>query len=141
MFWYESSPNGWNRIARNVPAQQGLDLWQNASLFGLINFAMADGFIAGLTLSISTISGVRSPRSAPETSDGNDQTFDDPTWSSFLVAPNIPDYPSTHSVLGAAAAEVLARFFDNDDDEIAFATTSGNPFPGITRPQEVLTAG
>jgi vanadium-dependent haloperoxidase-like protein len=133
MFWYESSPNGWNRIARNVPAQQGLDLWQNARLFGLINFAMADGFIAGFDAKYlynfwRPVTAIR----AGDT-DGNDQTLVDPTWSSFLVAPNIPDYPSTHSVLGAAAAEVLARFFDTDDDEIAFTTTSGNPFPGITR--------
>jgi membrane-associated phospholipid phosphatase len=34
-------------------------------------------------------------------------------------------------VLGAAAATVLARFFA--DDFVAFATTSGQPFPGITR--------
>ena len=45
----------------------------------------------------------------------------------------MPDYPSTHSVLGAAAAEVLTRFFDEDDDDIPFTTTSGNPFLGITR--------
>lgn len=132
MFWYEGSPNGWNRIARNVSAQQGLDLWQNGRLFGLINFAMADGFIAGFDAKYAynfwrPVTAIR----AGDT-DGNDQTLGDPTWSSFLVAPNIPDYPSTHSVLGAAAAEVLARFFDNED-EIAFTTASGNPFPGITR--------
>ena len=132
MFWYEGSPNGWNRIARNVSAQQGLDLWQNARLFGLINFAMADGFIAGFDAKYAynfwrPVTAIR----AGDT-DGNDQTLGDPPWSSFLVAPNIPDYPSTHSVLGAAAAEVLANFFDNED-EVAFTTTSGNPFPGITR--------
>ena len=94
---------------------------------------MADGFIAGFDAKYvynfwRPVTAIR----AGDT-DGNDQTLGDPTWSSFLVAPNIPDYPSTHSVLGAAAAEVLARFFDEDDDEIAFTTTSGNPFPGITR--------
>src|SRR5262245_33364984 len=46
-FWYEGSPNEWNRIARVVAAQRGLDTWRNARLFGLLNFAMADGFIAG----------------------------------------------------------------------------------------------
>src|SRR4030095_11756569 len=54
-----------------------------------------------------------------------------PVWSSYLVTPAIPDYVSIHSVLGAAAAEVLAQFFDND--EVSFTTTSGLPFPGITR--------
>ena len=45
-FWYESSPPGWNRIVRNVAAEQGLDLWSNARLFGLVNFALADGYIS-----------------------------------------------------------------------------------------------
>jgi hypothetical protein len=131
MFWYEGSPNGWNRIARNVSVQRSLDLWQNARLFGLINLAMADGFIAGFDAKYfynfwRPITAIR----AGDT-DGNDNTLVDTAWTSFLVAPNIPDYPSTHSVLGAAAAEVLAQFFD--EDGIAFSTTSGAPFPGITR--------
>jgi hypothetical protein len=43
----------------------------------------------------------------------------------------VPDYPSTHSVLGAAAAEVLAGFCATDF--VSFTTTSGAPFAGITR--------
>jgi len=114
-----------------VSAQRSLDLWENARLFGLLNFAMADGFIAGFDAKYyynfwRPITAIR----AGDT-DGNNNTLVDPTWTSFLVAPAIPDYPSTHSVLGAAAAEVLAEFFD--EDQISFSTTSGNPFPGITR--------
>jgi hypothetical protein len=63
--------------------------------------------------------------------DGNPATIADPNWNTYLNTPAIPDYPSTHSVLGAAAAEVIERFFD--DDAIAFTTTSGAPFAGITR--------
>jgi hypothetical protein len=44
-FWYEASAQGWNRIARTVSAQEGLDLWENARLFALVNFALADGSI------------------------------------------------------------------------------------------------
>lgn len=54
-----------------------------------------------------------------------------PARRTFLNTPAIPDYPSTHSVLGAAAATVLARFFH--DDEIFFTVTSGVPFAGIMR--------
>ncbi|MFL6661203.1 MAG: hypothetical protein ACJ8G7_03435, partial [Rhizobacter sp.] len=39
LFWVESSPTAWNRIARSVSASQHLDLWQNARLFGLLNMA------------------------------------------------------------------------------------------------------
>src|SRR4029450_8529786 len=63
--------------------------------------------------------------------DDTPATVADPNWNTYLNTPAIPDYPSTHSVLGAAAAEVIARFFD--DDAIAFTTTSGAPFAGITR--------
>jgi hypothetical protein len=37
LYWWESSPLKWNRIARIVSADQGLDLWENARLFGLLN--------------------------------------------------------------------------------------------------------
>src|SRR5262249_6650786 len=52
-------------------------------------------------------------------------------WLSFLGTPPVPDYPSTHTVLGAAAATVLARFFENAF--VAFESTSGQPYAGITR--------
>jgi hypothetical protein len=45
-FWLESSPLAWNRIARTVSAARGLDLWENARLFGLLNVAQADGSAA-----------------------------------------------------------------------------------------------
>jgi len=130
-FWYEASPFGWNRIARNVLAQRSLDQWESARLFALLNFAMADGFIAGFEAKYfynfwRPVTAIRAGGT-----DDNPDTVADPAWKSFLVTPNIPDYPSTHSVLGAAAAEVLARFFG--EDAIGFTTTSGAPFPGITR--------
>jgi hypothetical protein len=46
LYWWESSPLKWNRIARIVSVNTGLDLWENALLFGLLNMALADGYIA-----------------------------------------------------------------------------------------------
>jgi hypothetical protein len=46
LFWVESSPLRWNRIARTVATKKGLDLWENARLFGLLNMALADGYVA-----------------------------------------------------------------------------------------------
>ena len=45
LFWVESSPLQWNRIARTVSADARLDLWEQARLFGLLNMALADGYI------------------------------------------------------------------------------------------------
>ena len=36
----------WNRIARTVAASHQLDDWGSARLFGLLNMALADGYIA-----------------------------------------------------------------------------------------------
>jgi hypothetical protein len=130
-FWYEGSPAGWSRIARVVATARGLDAWESARLLALVNVAMGDGFIAGMEDKYTfnfwrPVTAIR----AGDT-DGNQATLVDPTWDSLLNSPAIPDYPSTHSVLGAAAAEVLRRFFHHDD--IPFTVTSGAPFAGLTR--------
>jgi hypothetical protein len=130
-FWYEGSPTGWSRIARVVAQSQNLNSWDTARLLALINMAMADGFIAGFATKYDfnfwrPVTAIR----AGDT-DGNDETMADPNWSTYLNTPAIPDYTSTHSVLGGAASEVLRRYFH--DDDIAFTTTSGVPFAGITR--------
>ena len=63
LFWVESSPLQWNRIARTVSAARGLDLWENARLFGLLNMALADGYIGSFdTKYHNTTTGGRSPR-------------------------------------------------------------------------------
>jgi hypothetical protein len=130
-FWYEGSPAGWNRIARNVLEGRPCDLWCEARLLALVNMAMADGFIAGFDgkFTYNHWRPVTAIREAD--TDGNDDTRADPAWTSFLVTPPTPDYPSTHSVLGAAAAAVMALWFRTDD--VRFTTTSGVPFAGITR--------
>jgi hypothetical protein len=130
-YWYESSPAGWSRIVRIVAAQRGSDAWDSARLLALVNAAIADGYIAGADTRYHydfwrPVSAIRDGDS-----DGNDATAGDAGWESYLNTPPLPDYPSTHSVAGGAAAAVLARFFGTD--QIAFTMTSGPPFPGITR--------
>src|SRR5262245_22775186 len=130
-YWYEGSPQGWSRIARAVGAQRGLDRWGNARLLALINAAIADGYIAGADTRYHynfwrPVTAIRAADA-----DGNDATAADPAWETYLNTPPLPDYPSTHSVAGGAAAAVLARFFGSD--EVAFTMTSGPPFAGITR--------
>jgi hypothetical protein len=129
LFWLEGAPQGWNRIARIVSIQHGLDLWQNARLFGLLNFASADGYIADFENKYfykfwRPLSAIR----AADT-DGNPDTVAAPTWDSLRLTPPAPDYTSGHSVEGGAMSEVLARFFG---DAVSFSTTSTTQ-PGVTR--------
>jgi len=130
-YWYESSPAGWSRIARVVAAQRGSDIRDSARLLALVNAAIADGYIAGADTRY--LYDFWRPVTAIRTADtdGNDATAVDGAWESFLNTPPLPDYPSTHSVAGGAAAAVLARFFGSD--QVAFTMTSGAPFAGITR--------
>jgi len=122
-YWYESSPQGWNRITREVVAARKVDEWQSARLFALVNLALADGYIAGFEAKYH----YRYWRPATAIREiGNDAS-----WLSYLDTPPLPDYPSNHTVEGAAAATVLARFFGTD--LVSFSMTSGAPYPGITR--------
>jgi hypothetical protein len=128
-FWYEDSPLGWNRIANTVIRQRGLDPWSAARALALVNFAMADGFIAGFEAKY------RFRFWRPETAiraaatDGNPLTNPDSAWQPFLITPPVPDYPSTHTVLGWAAAEVLIELFGNTMRYRADSLT----LPGVVR--------
>lgn len=128
-FWYEDSPLGWNRIANAVVRQRALDAWQAARAFALMHFAMADGFIAGFDEKYKH--RFWRPMTAIHAAaiDGNPQTEPDAAWQPLLTTPPVPDHPSTHTVLGWAAAEVLIELFG---DKQRYAMTSLT-LPGVTR--------
>ncbi|HEU5294011.1 MAG TPA: vanadium-dependent haloperoxidase [Burkholderiaceae bacterium] len=111
LFWLESSPTAWNRIARGASASRRLDLWHNARLFALLNVAQADGYIASWATKYHyrfwrPITAIRTADN-----DGNPHTASDAAWMSLRPTPPVPDYESAHAVEGAAAAEVLRHVF------------------------------
>lgn len=128
-FWYEDSPLGWNRIAATAIQQARLDAHDAARVFALVHFAMADGFIAGFSEKYRL--RFWRPITAIQQADRDDNRFteQDAAWEPFLVTPPVPDYPSTHTVLGAAAAEVLIQVFG---DKMRYDATSVT-LPGVTR--------
>ena len=106
LFWVESSPLAWNRIARTVADAEGLDPWESARLFGLLNLAMVDGYIGSFEAKYHyrfwrPVTAIRLADI-----DGNPATTADPTWTPLLENPPIPEYDSGHAVEGGAAAEV-----------------------------------
>jgi membrane-associated phospholipid phosphatase len=105
-----------------IAADRGLDEWESARLMALVNFAMADGFIGGFEAKYHY--KYWRPATAIRANGDAD-------WLPDLWTPPVPDYPSTHTVLGAAAAAVLARYFGTDF--VSFSMTSGVPYAGITR--------
>jgi PAP2 superfamily len=114
LFWWESSPLKWNRIARTVSSAQGLDLWENARLFGLLNIALADGYIA--MVDTKNHYNYWRPVTAIQEGDddGNPSTTGDSAWTPLRPTPPDQDYASGHSIEGGAAAEVLKQFFGTD---------------------------
>ena len=113
-WWYESAEIGWARIARVTTTSEELGLWRAARMFALIHMTVYDGYVAGWDSKYHwdfwrPYTAIR----AGDT-DGNPSTVKDTTWHSYLETPPVPDYPSTHSVLGAGAAEVLKRCFGTD---------------------------
>jgi hypothetical protein len=126
-WWYEFSDIGWNRIARTVARDRAQDLWQRARTFALLNVAMADSYIAGWDSKMHY--NFWRPVTAIHLadSDGNRHTLPDATFAPLLPTPPVQDYPSTHSVLGAAAATVLAHAFGAD--RITFEAASSSALP------------
>lgn len=121
-FWIESSPLAWNRIGRSVSPGFGLDLWESARLFALLNMGLADGYIASVAAKYHY--NFWRPETAIQLADddGNPWTVGDPGWEPLDPTPPFPDYDSAHAVQGAIAAEVFRRFFRTD--HVSFSNCS-----------------
>ncbi|HEX6887502.1 MAG TPA: vanadium-dependent haloperoxidase [Candidatus Nanopelagicales bacterium] len=122
LFWLESSPLAWNRIARSVIRTRKVDAWETARMFALLNMAMADGYIASFASKYRyrfwrPVTAIREADA-----DGNPLTQGDPTWTPLVTNPPIPDYESAHAVEGAAAAAVLRQVLGTD--RVTFSTCS-----------------
>ena len=128
LFWIESSPLQWNRIARTASVRTGLDTWEEARLFALLNLALTDGYIG--TFETKYHYNYWRPVTAIRlaATDGNRETVANPAWTPLRETPPIPDYDSGHAVQGGTAAAVLQRFFGTD--HIRFSTCSTTLPPG-----------
>jgi hypothetical protein len=130
LFWIESSPLAWNRLARAVSAGRGLDLSENARLFALLNVAMADGYIASWEAKYHYLFWRPITAIRLGDSDGNPDTAGVPDWTPLQPTYPMPDYDSGHAVQGGVAAEILKQVFGTDD--IAFTACSMTVGVGAT---------
>ena len=111
----------WNRIARTVSAASGLNRWENAQLFALLNMALADSDVGSWETKYHY--NFWRPQTAIQfaATYGNPDTIADLDWEPLDPTPPFPDYDSAHSVEGGTAAEVLLRIFKTD--QVSFETT------------------
>ena len=138
-FWVGSSPYQWNNIARNLIADSRLDALSTARLFGLMNMAMADGYIASFNTKYTydfwrPVTAIRLADT-----DGNPATTADPDWYPLVPTPPIPDYESAHAVEGAAAAAVLEGILGRRGNDFSVCSlTLANEQQRCGGPAEVL---
>jgi hypothetical protein len=129
LFWQSTPVLTWNSVARNLIAEQGVDLVDSARLLALQNLAGADAAINCWNDKYywDFWRPWNSIKRAAE--DGNPATTPDPNWAALITAP-YPDHPSGHLCLDGAHTRVMQLFFGTD--ALAFQVPS-LAFPGETR--------
>lgn len=138
-------PRLYNQIAATIAEQKGNTEVQNARMFALINFSMADAAICCWQNKYDyevwrPVTGIQQGEF-----DGNPNTIGDPNWLP-LGAPNnngggtnftppFPAYASGHATFGAALFQTMTRFYGTD--KISF-TIGSDEYNGITKDQNDL---
>ena len=127
VFFLDNVSNSINRVARSMTVQENLDGWETARLLALTHMAQFDAAMSSFEGKYHynrwrPITAIRSGED-----DGNWDTAGDPAWSILQAAratPPTPAYPSTHSEMGGAGAEILKLFFKKDDQEFTIGSYS-----------------
>jgi hypothetical protein len=113
-FWTDNAPTQYNRYLRRLAAEQQLSAADKARLYAEINMAGADAGIGCFDAKYAY--GWWRPVTAIRNADADDNpaTVADPLWTSSVVTPNHPEYPSAHACVSGAIADTLADFFGTD---------------------------
>ena len=142
-FWQEGPNTIWNRFARNAIQTKKVDAWRSARLLAIFNTAIFDGVLAAFD-GLYYYQTWR-PESAIRLGDNdeNDQTTSIEDWLPFVTdikvgpapqtpTPPIPEYPNPNVATSAAAARILALFFETDKTDINLITQDVT-VPGTSR--------
>ncbi|MBZ0289291.1 MAG: vanadium-dependent haloperoxidase [Anaerolineae bacterium] len=116
-FWVDTpgetgTPAGhWVMIESQLVDTLGLKLDRSSMMYALTGVALGDSFIAAWSQKYQ-INLLRPVTYINE--------YIDPQWKPFIASPGFPEYPSGHSVVSGAAAEVLTGMFNT----VAFTDAS-----------------
>lgn len=120
LFWVDTpgisgTPAGhWVLIENQMVERLNLTLDRAAGMYAIVGVALGDAFISCWSLKYQ-VNLLR-----PET---YIQQYIRRSWAPFIQTPLFPEYPSGHSVVSGAAAEVLSYLFGT----VAFTDSSGLP--------------
>jgi hypothetical protein len=123
-FWPGGGSN-WNAVTRIIVSNRGLDSWEHAQLFALLNIALSDANVAVFDTKYAynfwrPVTAIRAANA-----DGNPATTADIAWISYQNTPPYPDYTCGLTTGAGAGTEVLRRYFGTDD--IAYTLTTPPP--------------
>jgi hypothetical protein len=121
VFWQVDTPTAmWDRVAGALAAAHHFNLIKTARLLALVNISLADAAFAAWDA--KTFYNSWRPVTAIQQSS-------DPSWLPLLVTPYFQEYPSAHSTVSSAAAEILASYFG----QYAEFTVTSAGLPGVER--------
>jgi hypothetical protein len=128
-FWEFSLPSIYHGLLRGVAERPGRGVAQNAQLYAVAGQAMDDALIA--VFDAKYHHGFWRPVTAIRNGDrdGHPATELEPGWLPLVDTPMHPEYPSAHSALAGALAEVLQA----EGLHGAGLATSSPTLPGRTR--------
>ena len=125
-FWSANVIRQYNRVGRDIAATRGLSLLDTARLAAMINLVAADAMMSMhhakyhylFWRPVTSINGSLDATAVtndgfgpvPGYDDGNPATVEQAGWRPLLTTPNHPEYPSAHSTLTSAMAEVFRTF-------------------------------
>ncbi|MBZ0287660.1 MAG: vanadium-dependent haloperoxidase, partial [Anaerolineae bacterium] len=118
LFWVDTpgetgTPAGhWVMIENQLVDVLDMDLGRASEMYILVGLALGDSFISAWNLKYQVLL-LRPITYIQENLDKN--------WQSLVATPGFPEYPSGHSVVSGAAAEVLTNMFGT----VAFTDRSG----------------
>lgn len=125
-FWIDtpgesSTPAGhWYSIMSQMVEVKQLTLDRAAMLYGMVGLVLHDSFVTGFGIKYETLT------MRPVTFINEHISR---RWSSYLVTPQFPEYPSNHSIVSAAAADVLTSLLGI----VPFTDTTAEETLGVVR--------
>lgn len=128
------------QITKAVSVQEGLDLSENARLFGLVGLALGDACVAAWDSKYNTDIDLWRPIDAiRETQDdGNAATTPDAAWLPLNdFTPPFPAYVSGHATFGATHAAIMEEFFGTDDISFTIGSDEFGVNPGLGYPADL----
>ena len=112
LWWKEFVESSHNRLARELAAAEGLDLWDAARLFALLETSVFDAYVDVFENKFHHNHWRPYTAIRWAANDGNPETAPDPEWTNtHRHTYAFPSYPSAHGTACAAAMTVLADVF------------------------------